>query len=77
MLALELRQHAPGVHQAKFMKGRIGQHATPAVKNHHCLGTSLDLAVQIQRHRVGIDGQHLVQQVGALVEHGLDQPVIV
>src|SRR5438105_3842717 len=55
----------------------IGPLAAPAVKNHHGLGAGVDLRIQVGRHRIGVDGQHLVYQVGALVEHGFDQAVVV
>ena len=75
--ALELGQHPRCVGQAELMKSRIGQHAAPAVENHHSLGTSVDLCVQVGRHRIGVDGQHFVHQIGTLVHHGFDQPVVV
>ena len=77
MLLLHLRQHPRRVGQAEGLKRAIGQHAAPAVKNHHSLGPGLNLMVKVQRHRIGVDLQHLVHQVGALVQHGFDQAVIV
>ena len=76
-MALELGQHARGVGQAELLERAIGQHAAPAVKNHHGLGARVDLGVQVGGHRVGVDGQHAVHQVGAAVQHGFDQAVVV
>ena len=43
--ALELRQHTAGVGQAEVLESAIGQHAAPAVKHHHRLGTGFDLGI--------------------------------
>ena len=75
-VAFQLRQHARGVGQAELVKGRIGQHAAPAVENHHGLRTGIDLRIEVGRHGVGVDGQDLVHQVRAAVEQRLDLPVI-
>ena len=77
MLFFDLGQHPRGVGQAELLERAVRQHAAPAVKNHHGLGAGLDLAIQVRGHGVGIDVQHFVHQVGPLVQHGLDQAVVV
>ncbi|MEY4662476.1 MAG: hypothetical protein RLZZ239_949, partial [Pseudomonadota bacterium] len=75
MLGFELGQHACGVGQAELLERAIGQHAAPAVKNHHRLRTRLNLGVQVQRHRIGVDLQNAVHQIGAAVHEGFDMAV--
>ena len=77
MFTFELGQHAFGVGQAELLKSTVGQHAAPAVKNHHRLRAGFNLRVQVRGHRIGVHSQHAVHQVGALVQHGLDQAVVV
>ena len=77
MAALQLRQHTAGVGQAELLECAVGQHAAPAVKHHHGLGTSLNLRVQVERHGVGVDGQDAVHQVGSAVHQAFDQTVVV
>ncbi|EKD99082.1 MAG: hypothetical protein ACD_23C00144G0004 [uncultured bacterium] len=77
VLFVQLRQNTARVGQAEFLERAIGQHASPAVKNHHGLGAGFDLGVEVERHRVGIDLQHLVHQVRAAVHHGFHQTVVV
>jgi hypothetical protein len=45
--AFELRQHARRVGQAEGLERAVGQHAAPAVENHHGLGAGVDLRVQV------------------------------
>ena len=77
MAAFELRQHAAGIGQAEVLEGTIGQHAAPAVKHHHRLGTGFDLGIQIEGHGVGIDRQDAVHQVRAAVHQAFHQTVVV
>ncbi len=77
MLFFHLRQHPRRVGQAERLKCAVGQHAAPAVKNHHRLRAGFNLGVEVLRHRVSVDLQHLVHQVRAAVEHGLDEAVVV
>ena len=74
--ALQLLQHTRGVGQAKGLESAIGQHAAPAVKQHHGLRTGSDLFVQVQSDAVGIDGEDAVQQIRSGVEQLLDGVVI-
>ena len=74
---MQFGQHPARVGQTEFLERTVGQHTAPAVKHHHRLGAGLNLGVEVKRHRVGVDLQHLVHQVRAAVHHGLDQPVVV
>ena len=74
---LEQCQNFGRVSQAELLESTICQHATPTVKNHHGLGASLNLGVQITGNGLGIDLQNAVHQIGPAVEHGLHQAVIV
>jgi hypothetical protein len=53
--AFELRQHPGRVGQAEGLERAVGQHAAPAVENHHGLRAGVDLRVQVHRHGIGID----------------------
>ena len=77
MLRLQLPKHTGGVGQAEFLKRTVSQHPTPTVKNHHRLGTGLDLRIEVQGYRVGVDLKNLVHQVRTAVKHGLDQAIVV
>ena len=67
----------PGVGEAEFLEGAVGEHAAPAVEHHHRLSTGFDLHVQVQRHRIGVDRQDAVHQVRSAVHHRLDETVVV
>ena len=58
------------------MKRSIGQHTAPTVKNHHRLRARFNLCIQIGCHGIGVNRQHFVHQVRALVQHGLDESVV-
>ena len=68
----EIAQNAPHVGQRELLVHAVGQHATPGIENHDGLGTGFDLCVEVGGHRTGVDLQQPVQQVRALVHHGLD-----
>ena len=74
---LQLLEHALRVGQAELLERAVGEHAAPAVEDHHRLRAGVDLRVQVGRHRVGVDGEDAVHQVGPAVEHGLHEPVVV
>ena len=65
------------VGQAEALERAVGEHAAPAVEDHHRLGAGVDLRVQVERDGVGVDRQDAMHQVGPRVEHGLDQAVVV
>ncbi len=49
-----------------------GEHAAPGVKHHDCLGTRLDLGVEIGNHAVGQLVEQQVQSLRLCVHHLLD-----
>ena len=77
VLALEAGDDAPHVVQREFAVGRVRQHAAPGVENHHRLGAGFDLGIEVVGHRRRRHVEDAVQQVGAVVEHGLDGAEIV
>ena len=74
---LQQCQNLGRVSQAELLESAISQHTAPTVKNHHGLGASFNLGVQITGNGLGVDLQNAVHQIGSAVEHGLDQAVIV
>jgi len=76
MAALQAAHDALHVGQRELAVGRMRQGAAPGIENHHGLRAGLDLGVEVVGHRRGRDLQDVMQQIGAIVEHGLDRAVI-
>ena len=73
----ERGDHSLAVGQGEGLEGAIGQNAAPGVEDHHGLGAGVDLRRQVLRHRLGVDRENAVHQIGAAVQQGLDGAVVV
>src|SRR5690554_1178459 len=63
--------------QRKFLEMPIGQRPAPTVEDHDSLSTRLDLSIEVLLRSHGIDFQHAMQEVGAAVQHGFDQAIVI
>jgi hypothetical protein len=68
---VESRDDPLQILQGKFHIGAVGQHAAPAVEQHHYLRARRDLRVQVRRHGAREPIQECVQEFRCRVEHAL------
>ena len=70
-------EHLSRVGEAEGLERAVGEHAAPAVEHHHRLRAGVDLRIEVGGDRFGIDREDPVQQVGPVVQHRLDEAVVV
>ena len=77
VLAVNPGQGLSQVSQAEGLESAVGEGAAPRVKHHDGLCTGFDLRIEVGRHRVCVDAQQVVHEVGAPIHQGLDLMVVV
>src|SRR5207237_10276231 len=73
----ELAHDAPCVVERQRYEILVRQDAAPRVEDHRHLDTRLDLRLEVSRHRLRIDLQHGVQELGARVAQRLHRAPVV